>query len=113
MTTTRTVPQILEEGAATFRERNAVYRDNYKAIGPVMLAAFNGVIPAVANADDANRLMLILSCMTKLTRYAAAFSEGGHAESARDLCVYAAMLEELTQPKVHSFAQSMREVKSK
>jgi hypothetical protein len=41
-------------------------------------------------------LDLIVKCLGKLQRYAHNFSNGGHQDSARDLQVYAAMLEEHT-----------------
>lgn len=90
------VPSILQTAAKTFEERNKVYGDNYKHFGHVMAAAFPGGL-AVESAEDWNRLGLLVQCVSKLTRYAASFDKGGHKDSAHDLCVYAAMLEELTK----------------
>lgn len=92
-----TVPEILEAGAATFRERNATYKDTYKNAGPALLALFAGRIPEIVTQEDATRFTLINHCLGKLMRYCASFENGGHIDSARDLAVYAAMLESLTE----------------
>jgi hypothetical protein len=90
------VPALLRAAAKTFEERNALYGDNYKHFGHVMAATFpNGL--TVADAESWNRLGLLVQTVSKMTRYAANFERGGHQDSAHDLCVYAAMLEELTR----------------
>lgn len=90
--------ELLDAGAATFRERNAIYGDNYKRMGTLMLALFpDSVIPQVSTPSDANRLNLIIDCLGKLQRYAHNFHAGGHRDSAHDLMVYAAMLQEATK----------------
>lgn len=91
-------PDNLERGAATFRERNATYGDNYRSFG----VAMQGLFPQGLHIDPHdtaafNRLGLIVQCLSKLTRYAHQLPAGGHADSAHDLMVYAAMLEELTK----------------
>lgn len=93
------VPDILEAGAETFRERNAVYGDTYKNFGPALLAVFGGEVPAIVTENAAARMGLVVQCLGKLTRYCAQFEHGGHVDSAHDLCVYAAMLEEMTNEK--------------
>lgn len=95
--TTHSPPELLEDAAATFRERNTTYGNNYKRAGRLLLALFpDDHIPAISTAEEALRLSLILSCLTKLQRYAHCFTAGGHQDSAHDLMVYAAMLEEAT-----------------
>lgn len=91
------VPALLRRAADTFEQRHAVYGDNYKTMGHVLLAMFPDGIPC-ETIDDFNRFGLLVQCVYKLTRYASQFSEGGHIDSAHDLCVYASMLEELTDP---------------
>jgi hypothetical protein len=60
-------------------------------------AVFPGGIRVDAeDAEGLNRLGLLVMCCVKLSRYSQSFDTGGHADSAHDLCVYAAMLEELT-----------------
>ena len=58
-----------------------------------------GVIPAITTPEDANRLHVFVAAVTKLQRYAHNWTRGGHADSAHDLQVYAAMLEEFTDGK--------------
>jgi len=89
---------LLAQGAITYFQRNALYKDNYKAFGNLLLALFpNQTLPAITKVEDASRLNLILDCLCKLQRYAYNFENGGHKDSAHDLMVYAAMLEESTK----------------
>ena len=91
----KTVPEILTEAAKTYAKRNKVYGDNYKRFGNVMSAMFpNGL--SVKDPSDWNRLGIFVQMMSKATRYAAQFENGGHKDSAHDGSVYNAMLEELT-----------------
>lgn len=85
----------LQRGAETFRERNALYGDNYLRFGEVMQRLFpDGV---VLNSPEAfNRYGALTQCVAKLSRYCAQFDEDGHEDSAHDLMVYAAILQELT-----------------
>lgn len=90
-------PENLESGAKTFRERNATYGDNYLHFGTVMAGMFpEGLHIEAGDATAFNRLGVFIQCASKLTRYAQNLSKGGHADSAHDLMVYAAMLEEVT-----------------
>jgi len=91
-----TPPSILREAANTFAKRNELYGDNYKRFGSIMEALFPAGLPTEMGASDWNRLGLIVQCVSKLTRYTENFNCGGHSDSAHDLCVYAAMLQELT-----------------
>lgn len=93
----QTVPHMLRGAAATFEQRNSVYGDAYTRTGALLLALFpEGGIPAVKNERDAAQLAALLMCVMKLQRYALNFGRGGHRDSAHDLIVYAAMLEEQT-----------------
>lgn len=92
-------PEYLEQAAATFRERNAVYGDNYLRFGHIFRSLFpGGVVPAIATDRDMDRIQLLVQITNKLTRYAESVSrnQGGHRDSAHDMMVYAAMLEEAT-----------------
>ena len=92
---TKTVPEILRECASTYEERNKMYGDNYKKFGAVMKAIFpEGV--ALYGVENFNRFGIFVQCVSKLTRYSESLNKGGHQDSAHDLSVYAAMLEELT-----------------
>jgi hypothetical protein len=88
------VPEILIDGADTYQERAKVYGPNYKNFGAVMRGLFPHGL-TVKSEEDWVRLGLIQNCVTKLGRYCADISKG-HADSAHDLMVYAAMLEEMT-----------------
>lgn len=91
------VPELLREGAELFEQRNALYGDNYKTYGAVMVAMFPEGLPDLVTVNDHNRFGLFVQLVAKLTRYGANLSSGGHVDSARDMKVYAAMLEELTE----------------
>lgn len=83
---------ILQQAAETFRERNAVYGDNYKNVGNVLFALFPHGI-ALQTAEDFNRWHLFELLVVKLTRFA---NTGlTHTDSVHDAAVYAAMLESL------------------
>lgn len=84
-----TAADILESMAATFRERNAVYGDNYKMVGKMMAILFpNGAPPEVLHSDQFHLFELML---VKLSRYA--ISGLQHIDSIHDAGVYAAMCE--------------------
>jgi hypothetical protein len=93
-------PDILKEAEQTFRQRSAIYGDNYKRFGRAFLSIFpDGRIPEIVDSRDMDRLQLLMQMLNKMTRYAENLTKGGHADSARDICVYAAMLEEMTDEK--------------
>lgn len=80
--------------AATYRERNALYKDNYKRFGDIMVALFpDGLV--LKNKEEWNRICIFMMMVSKTTRYAGNFEVGGHQDSVHDLGVYSAMLEEL------------------
>jgi hypothetical protein len=82
--------KIMIEMAATFRQRNKMYGDNWKVVGTVMKALFpNGM--KLETENDFVKLHLIDWMVGKLTRLT--FSKLTHVDSVHDLAVYAAMLE--------------------
>jgi hypothetical protein len=90
----KTADEFLSEAAATFKDRNAIYGNNYLNVGKAM----EGLFPAgltIKSADDWNRLHIFLLGVIKQTRYANNWSAGGHADSAHDNTVYSAMLESI------------------
>lgn len=91
-----TVQQLLAQAMATYGERNATYADNYKRYGEMIVALFGGRLPRLQTPADWNRMGVYMQCVAKLSRYAAQWEAGGHKDSAHDLIVYAAMLEELS-----------------
>jgi hypothetical protein len=86
---------LLRQAAKTFEERNATYGDAYKRFGALAAALFPDGLQLKGEAEF-GRFAVLLWSLSKLQRYAAQFATGGHADSARDLAVYAAMLQELT-----------------
>lgn len=88
----QTAADILEQAGATFRERNAVYKDNADNVGKVMAALFpNGV--QLKTAADHKMYHLFELLIVKLTRFANADLK--HLDSIHDAAVYAAMCQNL------------------
>lgn len=93
-------PDILKDAEQTFRQRSAIYGDNYKRFGRAFLSIFpDSKIPEIVDPNNMDRLQLLMQILNKMTRYAENLTRGGHKDSARDICVYAAMLEEMTDEK--------------
>lgn len=90
----------LMEAANTYEQRNALYGDSYLVFGQVMAAMLPSGIE-LSGERAFNRFGVLVQCVSKLTRYAANLQAGGHQDSAHDLCVYAAMLESLTEQDDH------------
>jgi len=89
----RAPASILEQGATTFNERNALYADNYLLFGGVMAALLpNGV--QINSAENWNKFGLLIQCVSKLTRFCNS-PDMTHRDSVHDLMVYAAMLESI------------------
>lgn len=93
----KTVPELLREGANTYEERNKLYGDNYKKFGAIMVVLFPNGPPPLRTVADWNRFGVFFQIASKVTRYAESFDRGGHADSAHDAMVYSGMLEELTE----------------
>jgi hypothetical protein len=107
----KSVPEMLETAAETYRDRNAVYGDDYKKIGAMYVALFpNGL--TVKTADDWQRLALLMAAVGKMRRYTNNFESGGHADSLLDLAVYSTMLKELDECALSSSTQK-RQASSK
>lgn len=101
MSSTGNAAQLLEEAAALYRQRNAVYGNNYKRFGHILATLFpEGLV--LRTADDWNRMGVLFHVIDKLTRYTNNFANGGHADSLCDAKVYIAMLEELDNEINHS-----------
>lgn len=90
------VPENLKQAAELFEERSKQYGEAYKKSGEVMKTLFPDGLTLETPEDFAiyhNLSMIVM----KLTRYSRNFKAGGHLDSAKDLIVYAAMLEEKTK----------------
>lgn len=89
---------VLADMAGTYKARNAVYGDNWKTVGEVMMSLFpNGI--RLGTAADFNRWHLFELIVVKLTRFAN--SGLAHRDSIHDIAVYGAMIESilLADPK--------------
>lgn len=84
-----TAGDVLAAMAVTFKERQSVYKDNYKMVAKLMAVLFpEGVPPELVVQDQFHLFELIL---VKLSRYA--ISNLTHRDSVHDLAVYGAMCE--------------------
>ncbi len=88
----KTAADLLLEASNTFRERNAVYGDNYLRVGAVMRELFPDGMQ-LRTAEEFNKWHLFELMIVKLTR----FVNSGltHEDSIRDLVVYGSMVESL------------------
>ena len=88
--------KILAEMAATYRERNVAYGENFRVVGPVMALLHPKGVQLKTPAD--HELFHLWSLViVKLTRFAN--SGLRHQDSIRDLCVYGAMIEAILQER--------------
>lgn len=87
-----TVSDALREAAELYDSRNAQYKDGYKRIGDAMKALFPDGLHIV-EASDHTIYHLFQLALIKMMRLAS--TNFGSVDSARDLIVYAAMLEEV------------------
>ena len=92
----KTVPQILEKGAKTFRERQKSYGPSYRRFGKLMMSLFPDGIE-IKDEETWVRFGILAQISTKLMRYAETLN---HEDSAHDMCVYSAILEEVTQQPI-------------
>ena len=88
------VAKSLRELGVIFDDRAAVYGDNYKHFGTVMIGMFPRGL-TLRTADDFNRFSLFALSVVKQTRYAQMFERGGHRDSLDDSSVYNQMLAEV------------------
>jgi hypothetical protein len=84
-----TAADVLQQMANTFRERNAVYGDNFKMVAKLMAVLFPQGVPSELVTQDQFHLFELL--LVKVSRYA--ISSLTHKDSIHDAAVYAAMCE--------------------
>ncbi len=96
----KTAAEFLDEAAKTFRQRNAIYGNNFLNIGTVMSGLFPGGL-TLNTPDEWNRLHILLLQTVKLSRYCNNWdTEGSEADEIRrdsmmDNTVYSAILESI------------------
>ena len=91
-----TAADILQEMADTFRERNKIYGNNFRRVGPVMQALHpDGV--TLASAADHELFHLWSLLIVKASRFAVSGLK--HQDSLHDLCVYGAIIESILKER--------------
>lgn len=92
---TNNAADLLVKMADTYRERNAVYGDNYKMVGRLMAVLFpDGAPPELLHSHQFHLFELKL---VKLSRFA--ISGLQHIDSIHDDGVYSAMIESILTNK--------------
>lgn len=91
----KTVPEILEEAARTYRERNAVYGDNFRMVAPLVKILFPSGVPSDLVVRHEWHLFELK--LVKLSRFA--ISHLTHLDSIHDDLVYSAMIERLVRER--------------
>ena len=88
-------PEILESMAKTFRDRSAVYKDNYKMVSKLMKVLFPDGVPSDLVVEEHFHLFELL--LVKISRYAV--SNLQHQDSIHDAAIYCAMCEAIVESK--------------
>lgn len=83
-------PEILETMAQTYRERNAIYGDNWQSHGAALRAIFPDGI-TLKDEFETTMYQWFSIMLGKMTRLANA--KFRHQDSIHDIAVYAAMME--------------------
>lgn len=86
--------------AKLYEERSAVYGENYKLFGKIMVEIFQGKGITLTSPEDFNRFAIFVQIVAKVTRYGNQFENGGHKDSLDDNAVYSMMLQELDQMEI-------------
>ena len=87
----KSVPDRLKDLGDLYRERNALYGDNYLHFGKIMAGLFpHGLI--LQGEEQFNRFCLFMQCVHKMSRYARGQMKEGHPDSLDDNAVYSQLL---------------------
>lgn len=90
-----TPDENLKKAAELFKERGAVYKDNYRRAGEIfMWLCPDGIV--IDSAEKYNRMAIMMQIVNKLLRYSLNW-ENGHIDSVKDMTVYTAILQELDE----------------
>ena len=96
----KTADKFLDEAAETFRQRNAIYGNNFLHIGIIMMGLFPEGL-SINTAEDWNRLHILLLQIVKLSRYCNVWDAdepkeiASRIDSMHDNTVYSAILESI------------------
>ena len=90
----KSVGELLKDAGKLFEQRDKEYGNGYERMGKIMSSFFPDGLE-LKTKGDFDRYATFSMCMVKLNRYAENIGNGkvGHLDSARDLTVYASMLE--------------------
>jgi hypothetical protein len=90
------VVQSLQAAIQLNISKQSEYGELWKKAGEVMAIMRScGPQASIDTATDWNKLLIVHHIVNKLMRFVANLHQGGHADSARDLVVYSAMLDSL------------------
>lgn len=89
------VPERLELMAATFRERSAVYKDNYKKVSLLLKVLWPEGLPEGLVFEEHFHLFELL--LVKISRFAN--SDLTHVDSIHDSAIYCAMIDAILEAK--------------
>ena len=93
----KTVPELLQDAAKTFAERDKVYGSAYKRQGKVLAALFPNGLNLITE-EDFCKFALLSMIVGKVNRWTTAFSSRNkHEDSLHDLGIYAFMLQEIEE----------------
>lgn len=92
----KTVPEILESMAQTYRDRSKVHGESFRRVGPALSALFPDGI-TLKTEQDFCQFHLLDWMVGKMCRFSA--TGMNHADSIHDIGAYAAMSEKVLQEK--------------
>lgn len=87
---------ILSQSHDVYKDRSAVYKDNFRSVGRVMVALFPEGRPPLVTAEDYDRWHIFELLIVKLTRYANNYDQP-HEDSLLDQLPYLGILGALDQ----------------
>lgn len=90
------VLDILQGAADVYKDRNAVYKDNFRMVGKTMEALFPEGRPPLVHAAEYDRWHIFELLIVKLTRYANNY-DTPHEDSLLDMLPYLGILGGLDQ----------------
>ena len=76
-----------------YKQRNELYRDNYKIAGIIFQQLFKSGVE-INTVEDYNRFAVLMQIINKLIRYSFNW-DTGHPDSLNDMAVYSMILKEL------------------
>lgn len=99
---------ILSQAHGVYQDRSAVYKDNFRSVGRVMVALFPEGRPPLVNAEDYDRWHIWELIIVKLTRYANNY-DVPHEDSLLDMLPYLGILGALDQELRERFEVARKE----